>query len=43
MTDETKEAISDKIEETVEAAEETVRHPCVKWLTRFGFYTKGGL
>ncbi len=43
MTDETKQAISEKIEETVEAAEETVRHPAVKWLTRFGFYTKGGL
>lgn len=43
MNDETKQAISEKIEETVEAAEETVRHPAVKWLTRFGFYTKGGL
>ncbi len=43
MTDETKQAIKRKIEETVEDAEETVRHPLVKKLTRFGFYTKGVL
>ena len=43
MSDETIEAITDKIEETVEAAEETVRLPFIKWLTRFGFYTKGAL
>ncbi|CAN5847622.1 DUF1206 domain-containing protein [soil metagenome] len=43
MTDETKQAISEKIDETVEVAEETVRLPIVKSLTRFGFYTKGCL
>jgi len=35
--------VSEKIEETVEAAEEIVRHPLVKKLARFGFYTKGFL
>jgi hypothetical protein len=35
--------VSEKIEETVEAAEEIVRHPLVKTLARFGFYTKGFL
>lgn len=43
MTDETKQAVKDKIEETVEKAEETVRLPLVKKLSRFGFYTKGVL
>lgn len=43
MTDETKQTVKEKIEETVEKAEETVRHPLVKKLTRFGFYTKGVL
>lgn len=43
MNDETKQAIGEKIEETVKAAEETVRHPFVKKLARFGFYTKGFL
>ncbi len=43
MTDETKEAVKEKIEETVEKAEEVVRHPYVKKLARFGFYTKGVL
>jgi hypothetical protein len=31
--------VSEKIEETVEAAEEIVRHPLIKTLARFGFYT----
>ena len=43
MTDETKQAVKEKIEETVEKAEDTVRHPFVKKLARFGFYTKGVL
>ncbi len=38
-----KEIVSEKIEETVEAAEEIVKHPLVKTLARFGFYTKGFL
>ena len=41
--DETKQTVGEKIEETVKAAEETVRHPLTKKLARFGFYTKGGL
>lgn len=43
MNDETKQTVVEKIEETVKAAEETVRHPYVKRLARFGFYTKGFL
>ncbi len=43
MNEETIDAISDAIAETVEAAEETVRHPFIKSLSRFGFYTKGVL
>jgi len=39
----TKQAVSDKIDETVEAAEEIVRHPYIKKLARLGFYTKGFL
>jgi Domain of Unknown Function (DUF1206) len=35
--------VSEKIEETVKAAEEVVRHPYIKTLARFGFYTKGFL
>lgn len=35
--------VAEKIEETVEAAEEIVRQPFVKTLARFGFYTKGFL
>jgi hypothetical protein len=38
-----KEIVIEKIEETVEAAEEIVKHPLVKTLARFGFYTKGFL
>ena len=43
MNDATKELVSDKIEQTVIAAEEIVRHPFVKRLAEFGFYTKGFL
>jgi hypothetical protein len=43
MNDETKQLVSEKIEETIKAAEETVRHPLAKNLARFGFYTKGFL
>ena len=39
MNDETKQLVSEKIEETIKAAEETVRHPYIKNLARF--YTKG--
>jgi hypothetical protein len=35
--------VGEKIEETVKAAEEVVRHPYTKTLARFGFYTKGFL
>ncbi len=43
MNDATKELVSEKIEETVEKAEEIVRHPFIKKLAEFGFYTKGFL
>lgn len=43
MTDETKQVLKEKLEETIEKAEETVRLPMVKKLSRFGFYTKGVL
>ena len=43
MNDETKQSVGEAIEETVKAAEETVRHPFIKKLARFGFYTKGFL
>ena len=43
MDDATKELVSEKIEQTVEAAEEAVRHPYIKKLAEFGFYTKGFL
>lgn len=43
MNDETKQLVSEKIEETIKAAEDTVRHPFTKKLARFGFYTKGFL
>jgi hypothetical protein len=35
--------VSEKIEQTVEAAEEIVRQPFIKKLAEFGFYTKGFL
>ncbi len=43
MNDATKELVTEKIGQTVEAAEEIVRQPFVKWLAEFGFYTKGVL
>lgn len=43
MNEATKEMVSEKIEQTVEAAEEVVRLPFIKTLARFGFYTKGFL
>lgn len=41
MSDETTPTVGTKIEETVRAAEEIVRHPYTKTLARLGFYTKG--
>lgn len=43
MNDDTKQAVNDAIERTVEVAEETVRRPGVQSLARLGFYTKGFL
>ena len=43
MNDATKEAVVEKIEQTVETAEEIVRHPFTKKIAEFGFYTKGFL
>jgi len=43
MNDATKEMVGEKIEQTVEKAEEIVRHPYIKTLAQFGFYTKGFL
>lgn len=43
MNDATKEMVGEKIEQTVETAEEIVRHPYIKTLSQFGFYTKGFL
>jgi hypothetical protein len=43
MKEETSQTVGEKIEETVKAAEEVVRHPYTKTLARFGFYTKGFL
>lgn len=43
MKDATRETVSEKIEQTVEAAEEVVRHPYIKKLARLGFYTKAFL
>jgi len=43
MTEETSPSVGDKIDETVKAAEETVRKPFVKKIARLGFYTKGFL
>ncbi len=43
MDETARELISEKFEETVEAAEEIVRKPFIKSLARFGFYTKGFL
>lgn len=43
MNDETKQTVVEKIEQTVEKAEEIVSHPYTKKLAEFGFYTKGFL
>ena len=43
MNEETSQSVSEKIEETIKAAEETVRHPLIKKLARLGFYAKGFL
>lgn len=43
MKEVTSQTVGEKIEETVKAAEEVVRHPYTKRLARFGFYTKGFL
>ncbi len=43
MNDDTKQAVADVVEKTVEAAEEVVQRPGVKALARLGFYTKGFL
>jgi hypothetical protein len=43
VTDETKQAISEVVERSVEVAEETVRRPGFKSLARLGFYSKGFL
>lgn len=43
MNVENKGLVGEQIEKTVEAAEEVVRHPFVKRLAEFGFYTKGFL
>jgi hypothetical protein len=43
MNDETKHLVGEKIQETIKAAEETVRHPYTKTLARIGFYAKGFL
>ena len=43
MDEATKELVSEKIEQTVEAAEEAVRNPYFKKIAELGFYTKGFL
>ena len=43
MNDAAKELVGEKIEQTVEKAEEIVRHPYIKKLAQLGFYTKGFL
>lgn len=43
MNDQTKAAVSETFEKTVEVAEEAVRHPHIKKLARFGFYAKSVL
>lgn len=39
----TKQAAQDAVDKTTKAAEKTVRHPLIKRLARFGFYTKAFL
>ncbi len=43
MKEETLPSVKEKVKETVEAAEETVRKPFIKKIARLGFYTKGFL
>jgi hypothetical protein len=43
VNDETKQAIGEVLEKTVEAAEEAVKRPGFKSLARLGFYSKGFL
>jgi hypothetical protein len=43
MEESTKEVVVEKLEQTVETAEEVVRHPYIKKLARLGFYAKGFL
>ena len=43
MNEQTAPTVGEKIEEAVKAAEETVRHPVIKKIARFGFYAKGFL
>jgi hypothetical protein len=43
MEESTKEVVVEKIEQTIEAAEEVVRHPYIVKLARLGFYTKAFL
>jgi hypothetical protein len=43
VKDETKQALGDAVEKTIEAAEDTVQRPGVKRLAILGFYTKGFL
>jgi hypothetical protein len=43
VNDDTKQAVSEVVEKTIEAAEEVVQQPGVQTLARLGFYTKGFL
>ncbi len=43
MNEQTAPTVGEQIEEAVKVAEETVRHPLIKKLARFGFYAKGFL
>ena len=43
LNEDTSQAVKEKVKETVEAAEETVRKPFVRKIARLGFYTKGFL
>lgn len=43
MNEQTAQTVGEKIEETIKAAEETVRHPVFKKIARFSFYAKGFL
>jgi hypothetical protein len=43
MNEQTAPTVGEKIEGAIKVAEETVRHPLIKRLARFGFYAKGFL